>query len=309
MHDICEELGLPTEPEKDEGPATTIRFLGLELDTVTLEVRLPADKLDRLRLELGKWRERKACKKRDLLSLIGLLAHACKAVRAGRSFFRRLIDLSMEAKQLDHFIRINRVARSDIEWWFQFCVRWNGIAMMRSVGNAPTSAEVTSDASGNRGCGAFSGSNWFMLQWSESYKDVHISAKELVPVVVAGVIIWGRDWRGKTVQVWCDNIAAVSAVNYGTSKNQDVMHLARCLAFVKAKWDFELIANHLAGVLNPIPDALSRNKRHVFHALLPQANPGQTPIPEALLDLLILSKPDWTSKHWTELWSTILEMV
>ena len=89
MRETCEEVGLPTEPEKDEGPATTISFLGLELDTVALETRLPEDKLTRLRAELSKWRDRKACRKRELLSLIGSLSHACKAVRAGRSF---LID-------------------------------------------------------------------------------------------------------------------------------------------------------------------------------------------------------------------------
>ena len=88
MHETCEEVGLPTEPEKDEGPATTISFLGIELDTVALEIRLPAEKLERLRTELGKWRGKKACRKRDLLSLIGVLSHACKAVRAGRSFLR-----------------------------------------------------------------------------------------------------------------------------------------------------------------------------------------------------------------------------
>ncbi len=33
--------GLPVEPEKDEGPATKIGVLGLELDSDVLEVRSP----------------------------------------------------------------------------------------------------------------------------------------------------------------------------------------------------------------------------------------------------------------------------
>ena len=63
-------------------------------------------------------------------SLIGQLSHACRAVRAGRSFLRRLIDLSMGPKQLDHYVRFNMEARSDIEWWAQYASRWNGMAMM-----------------------------------------------------------------------------------------------------------------------------------------------------------------------------------
>ena len=92
--------GLPVEPDKDEGPATTITFLGMELDSVALEIRLPQEKLSQLKAVLASWRGRKVCRKRDLLSLIGLLSHACKAVRAGRSFLRRLIDLSTIAKHL-----------------------------------------------------------------------------------------------------------------------------------------------------------------------------------------------------------------
>lgn len=107
------KVGLPTEPEKDEGPATVISFLGLELDSAALEIRLP-EELSRLRAELVKWRGKKACRKRELLFLIGLLSHACKAVRTGRSFLRRLIDLWTMAKQLDHYVRISRDARSDI---------------------------------------------------------------------------------------------------------------------------------------------------------------------------------------------------
>ena len=46
MHKTCKEVGLPTEPEKDDGPATSISFLGIELDTVALEIHLPAEKLE-----------------------------------------------------------------------------------------------------------------------------------------------------------------------------------------------------------------------------------------------------------------------
>ena len=107
----CDRVGLPIEHEKDEGPATTISFVGIELDSVAKEIRLPQETLKRLKEELSAWRSRKACKKRELLSLIGLLSHACKAVRAGRSFLHRLIDLSMVPQHLDHYVRLNLDAR------------------------------------------------------------------------------------------------------------------------------------------------------------------------------------------------------
>ena len=81
MHKVCEDVGLPIDPAKDEGPATTISFTGIEIDSDTMETRLP--KAGPLKAELANWRGRKACRKRELLSLIGVLSHACKVVRVG----------------------------------------------------------------------------------------------------------------------------------------------------------------------------------------------------------------------------------
>jgi hypothetical protein len=305
MHAACERMGLPVEPEKDEGPATRLQFLGIELDSMAMELRLPPEKLTHLQKELTTWKTRKACKKRDLLSLIviGLLSHACKVVRSGRSFLRRLIDLSTVPKHLEHYVRLNSDARSDIEWWTQFCQGWNGVSMMHLPNTTSPAAVLTSDASGNWGCGAYYGSNWFMLPWSGLYTDYHITVKELIPIVIAGSI-WGPLWRGATILAQCDNLAVVSIVNHGTSKNREAMHLARCLAFITAKFDFHIVATHIKGIHNIQADALSRDNLPLFRSLHPQANQDGAAVPQSLLDLLTLSKPDWTSKRWTELWST-----
>lgn len=94
-----------------------IMFVGIDIDTGAMDLRLPEDKLTRLTSDLVGWRGRKACRKRDLLSLIRVLSHACKAIRAGRTFMRRLIELSTTAYKLEHFVRLNKEAKSDMEWW------------------------------------------------------------------------------------------------------------------------------------------------------------------------------------------------
>ena len=50
---LCSELGFPTAPEKTFGPATIITFLGIEIDSVRQELRLPQDKLVRLQALMG----------------------------------------------------------------------------------------------------------------------------------------------------------------------------------------------------------------------------------------------------------------
>ena len=85
--------------------------------------------------------------------------------------------------------------------------------------------------------------------------------------------------------MWCDNIAVVSIINKGSSRDKDAMHLARCLAFVQAKYGLELVASHIRGVENTMADALSRDNVTIFRSLWPQASPELSAIPEALLDL------------------------
>ncbi len=62
MHETSDELGLPPEPEKDEGPATSFTFTGIEIDSEAMELRLPQEKLARLKAELIAWRGKKACR-------------------------------------------------------------------------------------------------------------------------------------------------------------------------------------------------------------------------------------------------------
>ena len=59
MHEVCNETGTPVEQEKSEGPTTKITFLGMELDSLAMEIRLPTQKLNTPQTELGRvaWQE------------------------------------------------------------------------------------------------------------------------------------------------------------------------------------------------------------------------------------------------------------
>ena len=51
----CERLGLPVAPEKTEGPCTRLTFLGIKIDTVANQLRLPRDKQENLQTALRYW--------------------------------------------------------------------------------------------------------------------------------------------------------------------------------------------------------------------------------------------------------------
>ena len=192
-----------------------------------------------------------------------------------------MIFLSTTAKELHHHVKLNKSFQSDPEWWAIFLLRWNGVGMMSSICRHPHSVLITSDASGGWGCGAYSSSNlWFQAQWPECWSSVHITVKELVPIIiVVACALWGDLWRGATVLCRCDNAAVVSIVNSGSSKDALVMHLMRSLFFIVAVNGISLYAQHIPGKYNNAADALSRNHISLFHQQVPSAAALPTPIP------------------------------
>ena len=302
---LCARLGVPIALHKTEGPTCRLTFLGIELDSESCTLRLPVEKLQRLQREIAQWMGKSSCTKRELLSLIGQLQHACCVVRPGRTFLRRMISLAKMAKQLHHHIRLNRGFKSDLQWWSCFLPNWNGVSMMA---RAPRryDATVTSDASGGWGCGAFSSTGyWFQLQWPGSWEKLHITIKELLPVVV-GIAMWGSKWQGKTVRCRCDNAAVVAILNSGSSKDDRAMHLLRSLFFFLAIYDVSVFAEHIAGVENRAADALSRGNHQLFRSQVPAAKQEPSQVPEELRQALVLSQPDWTSHSWTRLLTNFL---
>ena len=86
LEGVYAQLGVPLAPEKRDSPSSVLIFLGIIINTVKGELRLPADKLRRLSGAVEEWLGKKWCTRRELESLIGTLQHACSVIRPGRSF-------------------------------------------------------------------------------------------------------------------------------------------------------------------------------------------------------------------------------
>ena len=307
---LCDQVGLPVAPEKTEGPTTKLIFLGIELDTQSMQLRLPPEKRMRLLAAMAHWtgpRGRPAArttgKKRELLSLIGLLSHAAKVVQPGRAFIRSLIDRACTVHCLEHHVRLDSRARQDLAWWHTFLQHWNGVSV---IPQATPSRSITSDASGRWGCGAIFNNLWMQLQWPPEWAPVSIAPKELVPIVLA-VAMWGPQWGSSKICAHCDNMAVVYAVNKKSARDPAISSLLRLLCLLCAIYDITLVARHLPGIKNTAADALSRNKLQLFLSSHPQASPIPTIIPSSLQALLFNPHISANSQTWTSLLSNTLQ--
>ena len=301
IKEICTQLCVPLALDKVEGPCTSLTFLGIVLDTEHMEARLPEEKLVRIRHQLEEWQGKKKATKRQILSLVGLLQHATKVVRPGRTFVSRMYNAAAKLKELSHYTRLNKDFRSDLRWWHIFISHWNGLSFFRhSSHNATADKSIHTDASGSWGCGGCLDTYWFQHAWSEEWTTINIMAKELVPIVLS-CAVWGPLLTKKTTVFQCDNRSVVDAINKGSSKDAMVMHLLRCLWFFTAIFDIQIIVKHIPGVTNTSADMLSRNQMMQFLAAHPQASRIPTPLPSSLLHIASPSKLDWTSPLFLQL--------
>ena len=223
-------LGVPVATQKLEDPTTCLTFLGIEIDTMALQLRLPQVKLVELRALVSTWMGKRSCTKKELESLVGKLQHACVVVKPGRSFLCGLFELQAATKKPHHHIPLRGAVRSDIAWWDTFLESWNGVAIIPPTMPVAQPHQVYTDAAGSFGCGAIWGRHWFRYMWPPAFQGRPIITQELLPIIMA-CMIWGPWWANNRVVVHCDNQAAVCVVNVGYSRDKDMMHLMRCLFF------------------------------------------------------------------------------
>ena len=283
---LCKQLGLPLHPDKLEGPATRLTILGIELDSETLQARLPAEKRDRIVTLLDEWSAKRFCRRRELESLIGHLHHACKVAPQGRTFLRRMINLLCAFRREDHPIRLNQEFRRDLTWWRELFQTWDGLCFFCMPTWAPLpDFQVSSDAAGSLGYGAIFQSHWFSGAWSAEQSPLSIAYKELFPIVVAA-FLWGPRWVSRRVEFLCDNESVVAVLKSGTSRDKSLMVLLRYLTMLAIRHSFSFTASSVPGKDNPVADALSRFQFQRFRRLVPHADATPSPIPASLLAAL-----------------------
>ena len=117
---LCTYLGIPIAPEKTCGPATSMSFAGIELDSIRLEACLPLDKIEKCVSLISEFCHRKKVTLKEIQSLVGLLNFACSVTQPGRAFLRRLIDLTVGVRMPNHYIRLNREVKEDLNLWLSF---------------------------------------------------------------------------------------------------------------------------------------------------------------------------------------------
>ena len=273
MLKTCDYIGFEVNPDKVTQPATVVEFLGLIIDSDKFEIRISDHRLNEILDELHSFMKKTTCTKRQILSLIGKLIFVSRVVKSGRSFVRRLIDLSKRTRFLHHRIRLNRPCRDDIMWWIRFLPQWNGISLIPDQDwTSSADIELFTDAS-DIAASCYFNKQWCVVTSEGQYgflKQRSINLRELFAIMVA-LATWAPQLQRRKVLFHCDNMAVVQIIRYGVTRNTEMMNLIRTILFICAKYDFECNTVYVPSAKNDIADSISRLQWDRFRQLAPDA--------------------------------------
>lgn len=285
---LLRELGFGISWPKLIGPSQCVRFLGIDLNSITMEALLPDDKLFKLSQTLETFKGRKKASKKSLQQLTGLLNHASSVLKGGRTFTRRIIDAMNSVRCGNHFVRLNTCFQKDINWWCNTARWFNG--KQKIINPVPLELSTFQSDSSFSGFGIYFKGDYLFGSWDSAttlyapavaiqchraHFDIpdslrqNINYLELYPALFAARK-WGSFWRDCHIVLRTDNTSVVCFINTGTCRNSEAMDVLRELFWLSVEYNFHLTARHLKGSLQHICDKLSRLAEggHIWSALM-----------------------------------------
>ena len=123
---ICEDLGVLFAADKSLGPSHILVYLGLEIDTLEICVKIPLEKLHVLRDLLLCFLGRKKITLIELQSLVGSLNFCARAILGSVAFNRCFYDASVGISNPRHHLRVAGAMKEDMDIWLMFLECFNG---------------------------------------------------------------------------------------------------------------------------------------------------------------------------------------
>jgi len=184
---------------------------------------------------------------------------------------RRMFELLTGTQSAHYHICLSKAFHLDLQWWATFLEMWNRVTIMH-CGNSSSDqlahhvrtesmllATLAVECGGHvqvAGCNC-SGSRY--IQGSgRSYARKALRSRSCFPLSLPAQSGALRSWRGPAVTFHCKNMGLIAVINSSYSRVPQIMHLLRCLFFIRAFFQISVWAVHVPGQHNAMADAISR---------------------------------------------------
>lgn len=240
-------------------PSQSMGFLGVVVDSLTMTLSLPKEKLDRLVARAQRMRLRaQAGKKTSVHSLQKLIGHLQAVSDCVLPTRLRSNSLREALRLAEHKAStlLSELAQSDLLWWETHLPSWNG----KSLRDPPPDYQFDTDAS-EKGWGAvyFPASGPRVECQGFFTEELTSNTRELT-AVLNGITSVSRavEWKNCSVRVRTDNQVTMSYVNRMGGREPHLSRIAEQIHAFCLDRNIKLTAEYLPGVQNSAADSLSR---------------------------------------------------
>ena len=239
-------------------PSQSIEFLGIMVDTLTMELKLPGEKLKKIRAEAGRCLREESITARALSRLLGKMNAATQVIPPAPLFYRHLQmslsqALDFSSQNYETNIMLSRDCKEELSWWIANMRKWNGKTLLQKE----IDLTIESDAS-LTGWGAVCSYQRTGGPWSQMEKMMHINCLELLAATLA-VQTFAKNSNRISLLLLLDNTTAVAYINnLGGTISKQLVGLAKDLWMWCLERNIHITAQHLPGKLNYLADTESR---------------------------------------------------
>ena len=274
--DICNHLGIAMNHEKTEGPLQEMPFLGLIINSINCTLTLPEEKRSRYATEIAVLLASKSPKMSELAQTAGRLVHVAAVHTSGWANVQPLWDALYQnstewtKRQLRQTnLLIEPELWTCLSWWLQQLQHplsrriWRLLDNRLQLWEALTAATDTAGATtiSTDACitGWGAATNFLTISglWSQHQQSLSNNWRE-TQVIVYAITRWPFITNTR-VLVLTDNSTTVAVINLRRPAAIGLQLLAANLTRLEKGRQIQLVGLHIPGILNDLPDALSRN--------------------------------------------------
>ena len=242
-------------------PSKKFTYLGITFNTELYRMELPTQKREKIQALCKTTKVKTTVTARELASLVGKLQAAAMVVHSGnvrRNSIHAQITEATKDANWERKIRLNKESIKEIVWWEKHIEKYNG----RPITSPEPQGQLHTDAS-KVGWGAVikkSGEEAQGRWTSAEIEKYHINHLELKAVHL-GLQALMDTVTNKHIQVWSDNVTAVTYLTKGGTKSTEMNNLAQTI------WDWmlyrknTLTARYIPGGENGEADQASRKMK------------------------------------------------
>ena len=188
LFDLLQRLGLTVSQKKLVPPATSVICLGVEINTVTGTISIPADKLRQISDTVKDWKDKNRCSRHQLQSFLGHLLYIHKCVKPARYFLNRMLQ-TLRSNCGNASIKLDADFHRDLRWFDRFLPLYNGVSL---YDHKTCDHQVHLDAC-LQGLGGVWQNYVYHLPISYGYRGLNIAHLEMVNILVA-LKVFCRQW-------------------------------------------------------------------------------------------------------------------